>query len=168
MHGSGRYWLQTLVKYEYLTLPNGSMSVAACPDGEQQPDDADAVNGGKNMENAKGSYGMWAMNGSETCVWRFANRPTVTFVDGDTMVKAYPSNTATVEKNKVHEESMKDASECTLLADSGHESSTIQNFKVRRDLDRSGNASDAVARAMPATPTWSSRTDTPSPAAKAT
>ena len=145
--GSNRYYLETLVKYEYLTLPNDKLGVATCPDGDAHPDDATRINGGDNMEKAFGIYGMYAVNGQDTCIWRFANRPTATIYDGSSgLAKVYPSNKVAVELNKVNDKSMKDASECMLLADSGYLSLAEQNYKVNRHIDLTGDGGNAVAR----------------------
>ena len=128
-----RNWLQTLVQFEYLVLPNGSMGIASCPDGAtlipgycQASTDYD---NGKHMENIRtASYGMWAF-GSPKCIWRFASRPKVSYETGGQLVSWNPSNTADTS------EGMKDASECTLLADSYHPSVESQFLHVNRNTD---------------------------------
>ena len=143
--GSRRYYLETLFKFEYLDLPNGKLGVAACPDGEPHADDASITE--DNIEKSRGIYGMYAVNGQETTIWRFANRPTAIFYDGSSgLAKAYPSNKVEVAINTVHEKSMRSASECTLLADSAGSSLNEQNRQVNRYLDLAGDGNNAVAR----------------------
>ena len=90
---------------------------------------------------------MYAVNGQDTCIWRFANRPTATIYDGSSgLAKVYPSNEATVELNKINDKSMKDASECPILADSGYLSLAEQSYKVNRHIDLAGDGGNAVAR----------------------
>ena len=143
--GSNRRYLETLFKYEYLDLPNGKLGVATCPDGDAHPDDTSITE--DNIEKSKGVYGMYAVNGQDTCIWRFSGRPTATIYDGSSgLAKAYPSNKVAVELNKVHDKSMRSASECTLLADSGYLSLAEQSYKVIRHLDLTGDGGNAVAR----------------------
>ena len=127
-----RSWLQTLVQFEYLILPNGSMGIVSCPDGEvstQYTQNDAGINDGKNMENCRAaSYGMWAF-GAPMCIWRFASRPTATYQTGAGLVKWNPSNTSDTS------EGMKEASECTLLADSYHTSVETQFLHVNRNTD---------------------------------
>ena len=149
--GSGRWWLQTLVMTDYLTLPNNKMGVAACPDGELNAEwvASTVTNDGANMENCRSSYGMWAFSNTDQCAWRFANRPVVitTLWNNHTaLVKQYPSNDADVgNEGKIHAKSMKDPSECTLLADSEHSNGYQVNL-VYRFYDMLGNGSDCVGR----------------------
>ena len=143
MNNGNRSWLQTLVQFEYLTLPNGLMGVASCPDGEiatQYTQNGAGINDGKNMENCRAaSYGMWAFNGSGNSVWRFASRPVVKVLAGGSWTSYFPSNTASASASSADGNSMKDASECTLLADSSREDlNSIQFLTVTRAVDPSG------------------------------
>ncbi|MBP5300333.1 MAG: type II secretion system protein [Victivallales bacterium] len=111
--GNGRSWLMTLAQFEYLTLPNGSMGVAACPDGEIDTTDVLAdINGGKNMENCvAGSYGMWAVDGANVYagIWRFASRPVAKCgaLNGNTLYSVYPRQHASrkhrLSRRELHE-----------------------------------------------------------------
>ena len=140
------FWLMTLVKNEYLTLPNGSMGVASCPDGEIDLSKvfSNGIDDGKHMENCfGGSYGMWTIGTSPVAIWRFSGKPVCKQgVDytGSSYNSFYPSNTGTGGgANAPSEDSMKDASECTLLADSqAFSSDNVQYFQIVRDENRDG------------------------------
>ena len=90
---------------------------------------------------ARASYGMWAFDNQEEVVWRFASRPAVKKTTGF----IYPSNTANGVAGAPNGDSMKDASECTLLADSirasGH-----QCYYVVRKYDNTGIGDRQIAR----------------------
>ena len=121
--GSSGSWLDVLVSNEYLTLPKGSISIAGCPDSAPNSDDLTTrSNNGQDMGKALySSYGMWAMDGSELTVWRFEPRPYATvFADLNfsNAYRVYPSNDTAVAQHAQSADSMRDASECTLLADS--------------------------------------------------
>ena len=143
-----RTWLNTLVEYEYLTLPNGSMGVAACPDGEI----SDALifdsryDGGKRMDYNCSHYGMPAPYYGVAGAWNFASRPFFKCnlnAGGTTdFDKYYYSNDGNGKKNKPangesgYGTSMKDASECTILADSVKDGAQI--FSITRGIDNAG------------------------------
>ena len=122
-----RSWMQTLVWYDYIVLPKGSFGVAACPDGNITYTDSSCLDGdcdgGKKMENSVTTYGMWVLgagaNGQGTFTtlgaWRFVSRPVYEDNDGNSF---YPSNDATGAQGTPNANCLKDASECTLLADS--------------------------------------------------
>ena len=150
--GDGRSWLMTLVQFEYMTLPNGSMGVASCPDGAIDKTQylGSGINDGKNMENCvAGSYGMWAVDGAGVYagIWRFASRPVAKCgpLGGTGLYTAYPSNThpGTTTPN---ENSLKDASECTLLADSIKKDSDCQYYVIHRNLSNTGENNYIVDR----------------------
>ena len=145
-----RSWMRTLVWNDYLTLPIGKMGVAACPDGDINPNRVlGSIDNGESMENSLCSYGMWAMESSYDCAWRFASRPYASFTHTDNKVhKVYPSNTVDVELDTPNPKSMKDASECTLLADSWDNSDNqCQTYLIRRSRDiGGGNATDVLYR----------------------
>ena len=142
-------WLTTLVEFEYLTLPNGSIGVAGCPDsddGDFHPWDATKFNGGKNMGYAQTSYGMPACFFSEG-IWRFASRPTYKTINLESNQTYYPSNDGTGGTGSPAAGSMKDASECTILADSGFESwGGTQVYSILRKIDNTGDGASYVSR----------------------
>ena len=148
--GAGnRSWLQVLVWNEYLTLPIGEMGVASCPDGEINTEwKLGSLDDGASMENCLGaSYGMWAMDGSYDCFWRFSSRPFAYANIGGTWHKVYPSNVVDVEFDQQNPRSMKAASECTLLADSLANNEGCQTYRIVRGRDiGGGNATDVVER----------------------
>ena len=122
-----RSWMQTLVWYDYIVLPKGSFGVAACPDGNITYTDSNCLDGdcdgGKKMENSVTTYAMWVLgaagSGNYTSggAWRFSSRPVYKDYTGRSF---YPSNDATGAQGSPNANCMKDASECTLLADSDH------------------------------------------------
>ena len=104
-------WLEVLAKYEYLTLPKDSISVAGCPETQQAPVSP--------IEKALyNQYGMWAMDGEEWTAWNFAARPYAAVRTSSTSYKVYPSNSTAVSSGAMTSDSIRDASECMLLADS--------------------------------------------------
>ena len=136
--------------YEYLVLPNGSMGVASCPDGEIDTATeviGDGIEGGKHMERVTyGSYGMWCMStATDQAIWRFASRPICKQRDGSNLITYYPSNTATGGTGSPAADSMKDPSECTLLADSRSSDTGSKVYVVIRKIDNSGVAYKQVS-----------------------
>ena len=141
---SWRSWMQTLVWYDYITLPNGSFGIAACPDGKiiTTNDNPDMVDGdpenGKKLENSPTTYGMWVLgaagSGNYTSggAWRFASRPVYEDYKGRSF---YPSNDSTGASGAPNSNCMKDASECTLLADSNNGTGFQWNM-IGRGIDR--------------------------------
>ena len=131
-------WLQTLVWNEYLTLPNGSLGVAGCPDGEVDTSAANCVKGvdtddGKKMEQTYTIYGMWIMTQNDVAVWRFASRPV--FKNTAQNITYYPSNTA-AGGSTPNADCMRDASECTILADSANPTTpTMQWYLIGRNVN---------------------------------
>ena len=130
-----RNWLQTLVQFEYLTLPNGSMGVASCPDGPKlipgYCQGSTTYENGKHMENIRtASYSMWGWGtGQAKNIWRFASRPRCMVDEGGTALVTYaPSNTT-------DQAELKDASECTLLADGIHKGIESQFIQINRVRD---------------------------------
>ena len=112
-------YIYTLVDLEYLTLPKGQMGIAGCPEGGIDPN-WDGVSFA--LSTFTSAYGMWSVDW-EDGIWRFASRPTWKYYSGaNTGKSAYPSNDANVTAGAVSPDSMKDASECTLLADSYRDS----------------------------------------------
>ena len=75
--------------------------------------------------------------------WNFSSRPVFTVAMGsNTGKKAYPSNTTDISDWGVRtSDSMKDASECTLLADSHREGVDHQYYIINRDLTLGSNSS---------------------------
>ena len=146
-----RTWLQTIVQFEYLTLPNGSMGIAACPEGTVGQN-ATTSNNGKNMETLGSCYGMWVMgdrnsDGHYGAFWRFASRPVLSW-NGTTY---YPSNDAAGGTGAPNANSMKDASECTLLADSVSTDDWFsfpgaQRYFVQRNISNTGEGLSVVSR----------------------
>ena len=137
-------WLMTLVGFEYLTLPKGSLGITACPDGEQQYDWGVITDGGEGGDHAT-IYGMRSIvstTAAGSCIWRFASRPMAKGTDTWTSTSAttyYPSNDGAGGTGAPNSNSMKDASECTLLADSikgGGDSR--QNYMFVRSIDNTG------------------------------
>ncbi|MBO4620402.1 MAG: type II secretion system protein [Victivallales bacterium] len=144
-----RSWLRTLVWNEYLVMPIGKMGVAACPSGDVKDTRAlsPGIEEGQSMENCLTSYGMWAFEQSYDCAWRFSGRPYARFKHTDNNYhKAYPSNLVTVEFDVQNPKSMKDASECTLLADSQDENEGAQSYMIHRTRDNQGNATEVLYR----------------------
>ena len=151
-------WLSLLVDYEYLALPNGSMGVASCPEGEVDTTSeviGDGVEGGKHMERTKcASYGMWSMGASDQCIWRFASRPVCKQKEDSSLVTYYPANDGTGGSGSPangatgYGTSMKDASECTLLADSQYTygGAAYQYYVVCRKNDLAGDSYRIVMR----------------------
>ena len=145
-------WLRTLALFDYITLPKGSFGIAACPDGEIN--EASVVNGGtndgKNMENCYSHYGMWFMGDQGQFgrqeIWRFATRP-VCSVAG---TKYYPTNDLSVTgggTGSPNEDSIRDASECTLLADSSQMNSVHEQiFAIWRPVNNTAGGNFGVAR----------------------
>jgi len=151
--GGTTSWLGTLAQLDYITLPKGSFGIAACPDGEinyAKTLGGSSTNDGKNMEHCFSHYGMWWMGSQDDWgakhIWRFATRP-VYSADG---TKYYPTNDLSVTgggTGSPNDDSMRDASECTLLADSsqmndGH----IQVFAIWRPVNNIGGGNFGVAR----------------------
>ena len=144
-----RSWLQTLVWNEYLVMPIGKMGVAACPEGDIKETWAlgSGIDGGESMENCLSSYGMWCMETSYDCAWRFSGRPYARFKHSDNEYhKAYPSNIADVTLDTLTSKSMKDASECSILTDSQEMTDNVQAYRICRTMDRQGNATDVLYR----------------------
>ena len=105
-------WLKVLAKFDYIVLPKGGLGVAACPDTEV------TVTSGME-EYSVTTYGMWEHNWTQS-TWRFASRPVVWAhnpASGFFNKKYYPSNIADAAEGAPDENSIKDASECTLLVD---------------------------------------------------
>ena len=134
----GGTWLRILATYEYLTLPKGSLGVAACPDGE--------VNVPVGQEQlATSAYGMWALDW-EDGAWSFSGRPSFKYLTGTNIgKKAYPSNDADGSLGSPNSDSMKDLSECTLLIDSWRDSASTQYYAVARGLAYDTCTADAKA-----------------------
>ena len=127
-----RTWLMTLAQFDYITVPQGAMGIAACPDGEVDKTQAvsPGINDGKNMENCISHYGMMCLdNNCNDSYWRFASRP-VFSLPGH---KWYPSNSENEGLDTPGASSIKDASECTILMDS-IESHGVQYFWAARSV----------------------------------
>ena len=122
-------WMAVLIENEYLTIPKGELGIIGCPEGgiDTRWDGTSLATGA-----FLSAYGMWTPDGN-VC-WNFASRPRYTPVDSDKPNygrKGYPSNTADGVYGSPDENSMKDASECTLLADS-YETSPGWEFQYYR------------------------------------
>ena len=143
-------WMQTLVWNEYLTLPNGSLGVAGCPDGEVDTSAANCVNGvdtddGKKMEQTYTTYGMWIMTQNDVAYWRFASRPV--FKNTAQNITFFPSNTGSGGDGAPSADSIKDASECTILADSAHPTTTtLQWYLLGRGVHNEYQSHGRIAR----------------------
>ena len=139
-----RIWVNYLVDFEYLTVPKGELGILGCPDGGKDPDYTGEVESCHPLS----AYGMPIINGNDG-YWNFASRPVYTRHDGK---KAYPSNSANISDWDVRTgDSMKDASECTLLADSFRDSvgTVVINFQyyfISRFLTLGTNTSGGKPR----------------------
>ena len=151
VYDGDRTWLGTLAQFDYITLAKGSFGVAACPDGEI--DDTFVINGGtndgKNMENCYSHYGMWTMGSQDNGInqiWRFATRP-VCSVAG---TKYFPTNDLGVTgggTGSPNDDSIRDASECTLLADSSQMNANhVQIYMIWRPVNNTAGGNFGVAR----------------------
>ncbi|MBP1582677.1 MAG: hypothetical protein J6866_01855, partial [Victivallales bacterium] len=146
--GANRIWVNFLVDFEYLTLPKGELGILGCPEGGKDP----AYTSETTYGHPTSAYGMPIINW-EDGYWNFSSRPVFTVVMGSNKgKKAYPSNDTDISDWGVHTgDSMKDASECTLLADSyrdsvGNNTYDHQYYIINRDLTLGNNQSTGKCR----------------------
>ena len=143
-----RLWLNYLVDFEYLTVPKGQLGVLGCPDGGLDPD---WTTGEVANFRPMSTYGLPVVNWHDGS-WCFASRPVFTVTEAaDHGKKAYLSNDTDVSGWGVSTDSMKDASECTLLADSYRDSCngvTIdhQYYAINREFTLGDNSAPGLPR----------------------
>ena len=151
---TNRTWLRTFADYEYITLPNGSFGIAACPDGGKPDstllDDNADYNNGKNMAACLTHYGMVGMTCGQygTAVpgsyWSFGSRPFFESGDGTTY---YPSNDANAHSGSPDANSVKDPSEVALLGDSIWPTvHNVQIYFIYRSPQNTGSNGCVVSR----------------------